>query len=325
MTKIDVFSGFIGAGKTTLINRIVREAIKHETIAIVENEFGDIGIDGTILEESGINIKEISGGCICCTLFGNFVNSIVRLVTEYRPERIIVEPTGLGKLSDVINALKAVAKIEDIELNILATVVDPMRFDFYKMAFGDFFFDQINETNTIILSRTQLTEKDELKKVENELHGLNCNATIIAEDWDSLTDARLLALLEDEQYSGDIVSEISHHLSCSPEDPCHNGDCHEHHEHHHDHKSEIVSYSALYETKISVDDFMKKIEALKDSDRYGLIIRGKGFFVTPEDKSYRFDYVHEELNLYEQSIPRTGKIVFIGKCLDVETVKQVWS
>lgn len=105
MTKIDVFSGFIGAGKTTLINRIVREAIKHETIAIVENEFGDIGIDGTILEESGINIKEISGGCICCTLFGNFVNSIVQLITEYRPERIIVEPTGLGKLSDVINAL----------------------------------------------------------------------------------------------------------------------------------------------------------------------------------------------------------------------------
>jgi G3E family GTPase len=208
-TKIDVISGFVGAGKTTLINKLIGELANKELIALVENEFGEIGIDGSILKYSGIKVKEISGGCICCTLFGNFIDAIKQLISEFHPNRILVEPTGLGKLSDVLAALALVAKTEDITLNILATVVDPLRFDLYKKMFGDFFFDQISETNIVILSKTQFIEKDFINRIVRELMGINNVALILSQPWDSLPKYELLHMLEGSVNSPMIVGSES--------------------------------------------------------------------------------------------------------------------
>jgi len=241
MIKIDIISGFLGAGKTTLIQKLFKEAFNGEKIVLIENEFGEIGIDGGFLKEAGVNIKEINSGCICCSLVGDFSKSLKEVINTYNPERIIIEPSGVGKLSDI---KKAVLKLdEDVELNILATVVDGSKAKIYMKNFGEFFDDQVSEANTIIVSRVDKINKTKLEETVKLLKEKNKIATIITTDIKLLDGKKLLETMESEgslteQFIEEVEHEHHHDGECCHEHhhEHHDGECcHEHHhEHHHD-------------------------------------------------------------------------------------------
>ena len=197
MTKIDIISGFLGAGKTTLIKKLIKEALGGEKVVLIENEFGEIGIDGGFLKEAGIEITEMNSGCICCTLVGDFGAALKDVITKYSPDRIIIEPSGVGKLSDVIKAVADVKKdFEDVELNSFITVADAGKTTMYMKNFGEFFNDQIENANTIVLSRTAKTPESKLEKAVAAIKEHNDKAVIITTDWDSLTGKQILDTME---------------------------------------------------------------------------------------------------------------------------------
>ena len=237
MIKIDIISGFLGAGKTTLIQKLFKEAFKGEKIVLIENEFGEIGIDGGFLKESGVNIKEINSGCICCSLVGDFASSLREVIETYEPERIIIEPSGVGKLSDI---KKAVLKLnEDIEINILATVVDGSKTKMYIRNFGEFFNDQVKEASTIVVSRVDKINEEKLHEAIHMLRDINKNATIISTDINLLDGEKLLDTLENNILD-DFIEEVEHehhHHHHHHDEECECG-CHEHHHHHHDEECE---------------------------------------------------------------------------------------
>ena len=197
MTKIDIISGFLGAGKTTLIKKLIKEALGGEKVVLIENEFGEIGIDGGFLKEAGIEITEMNSGCICCTLVGDFGAALRDVITKYSPDRIIIEPSGVGKLSDVIKAVADVKKdFEDVSLNSFITVADAGKTTMYMKNFGEFFNDQIENANTIVLSRTAKTPESKLEKAVAAIKEHNDKAVIITTDWDSLTGKQILDTME---------------------------------------------------------------------------------------------------------------------------------
>lgn len=321
VSKIDVISGFTGAGKTTLINKLLEYLSGKENVVVLENEFGEIGIDGSILSKSGVQVKEISGGCICCTLHGNFVLAIRELIDKYKPERILVEPTGLGKLSDVLSALETAKDDKhEFEINMLVSVLDPLRFSFYKEMFGDFFFDQLVKTNAIIFSRSQSIDSSLCEKICNELKCINSDAYIITKPWEDISSEQMLYLLEEASKSKKIIFEI---LEISE---CHNHQQHDH-KHHHNYQEEfgITSVSFLPSIAYSEKEFKNKLNILMCEDEYGIIIRGKGYFKTFSNRFYRFDYVYNELNLCEEKNIPSERLVFIGKNLNESAIKKLFS
>ena len=190
MTKVDIISGFLGAGKTTLISKLLKEALPDEQVVLIENEFGEIGIDGGFLKDSGVEIREMNSGCICCSLVGDFGTSLKEVVDKYHPDRIIIEPSGVGKLSDVIKAVKDLHIENEIRLNSASTVADASKVKMYMKNFGEFFNNQIEHAGTIILSRTQNVSEDKLKKAIEMIRSLNADAHIITTPWDSLMLAK---------------------------------------------------------------------------------------------------------------------------------------
>ncbi len=221
MTKTDVFSGFLGAGKTTLIQKLIQDVYKNEKTVIIENEFGEIGIDGGFLEAAGIEVREINSGCICCSLQGDFEESLKMVVETYHPDRIVIEPSGVGKLSDV---LKAIEKVEDLQINSACTVVDAARAKVYARNFGEFFNDQIASAGCVILSRTQKVSDEKLQQAVEIVKGINPKARIVTTPWDDLTGKAILKVMEG---TVSIMDEHHHH------DHCECG-CHDHEHHHHD-------------------------------------------------------------------------------------------
>jgi len=258
MTKIDIISGFLGAGKTTLIKKLIKEALGGEKVVLIENEFGEIGIDGGFLKEAGIEITEMNSGCICCTLVGDFGAALRDVITKYSPDRIIIEPSGVGKLSDVIKAVADVKKdFEDVELNSFITVADAGKTTMYMKNFGEFFNDQIENANTIVLRRTAKTPESKLDKAVAAIKEHNDKAVIITTDWDSLTGKQILDTME--KAAGEIKDLLftkeelesceHHHHEHSHEDghECCHGHHHEQthedgheccHGHHHEHEHE---------------------------------------------------------------------------------------
>ena len=226
MTKIDIISGFLGAGKTTLIKKLIKEALGGEKVVLIENEFGEIGIDGGFLKEAGIEITEMNSGCICCTLVGDFGAALRDVITKYSPDRIIIEPSGVGKLSDVIKAVADVKKdFEDVELNSFITVADAGKTTMYMKNFGEFFNDQIENANTIVLSRTAKTPESKLEKAVAAIKEHNDKAVIITTDWDSLTGKQILDTMEK------AAGEVKDLLFTEEElESCE----HQHHEHEHE-------------------------------------------------------------------------------------------
>ena len=244
MTKIDIFSGFLGAGKTTLIKKLIQEAYAGEKVVLIENEFGEIGIDGGFLQDAGINITEMNSGCICCSLVGDFSKALQQVVQEYAPERIVIEPSGVGKLSDVIKAVQN-AKI-DGQLNAFCTVVDAAKCKMYLRNFGEFFGDQVENASCIILSHTDKVSQEKLATAVELLKEKNASATIVTASWDSLDGKAILAAMERkdslqaelDRLSAEMHHHEHHHEHDECDDPnccCHHHDHEHHHKHHHEH------------------------------------------------------------------------------------------
>ena len=254
MTKIDIISGFLGAGKTTFIKKLLEEAIAGEQVVLTENEFGEIGIDGGFLKDSGIEIREMNSGCICCSLVGDFGTSLAEVLTQYKPERIIIEPSGVGKLSDVMKAVIDVSADMDVELNSAVTIVDAAKCKMYMKNFGEFFNNQIENAGTIVLSRTDITDASKIQKDVDMIREKNANAVIITTPLDQLGGSQLLEIIEKKDTMlDDLLAEVreSRHHDGHGEECCghhhgHDEECHEHHhdhdeechEHHHDHDEE---------------------------------------------------------------------------------------
>ena len=279
MTKVDIISGFLGAGKTTLISKLLTEALPDEQVVLIENEFGEIGIDGGFLKDSGVEIREMNSGCICCSLVGDFGTSLKEVVDKYHPDRIIIEPSGVGKLSDVIKAVKDLHIENEIRLNSASTVADASKVKMYMKNFGEFFNNQIEHAGTIILSRTQNVSEDKLKKAIEMIRSLNADAHIITTPWDSLDGKQILAAMENvtnlelemlaEQaektheehehehhhhdgecccgHHHDDDEEHEHHHHDHDDECCHHDHDHEHEHHHHDHDGECCHHDHDHE------------------------------------------------------------------------------
>ena len=241
MTKIDVISGFLGAGKTTFIKKLLEEAIAGEQVVLIENEFGEIGIDGGFLKDAGIEIREMNSGCICCSLVGDFGKSLQEVITRYQPQRVIIEPSGVGKLSDVMKAVRDVSADLDVTLNSSVTVVDVKKCRMYMKNFGEFFNNQIQYAGNIVLSRTDIADHDKVEAAVAMIRELNDKASIITTPLDQLTGAQLLEIIEKpDTMMEDLMAEVQeqyhehhHHHDHEHGEEC---GCHDHEHHHHDHK-----------------------------------------------------------------------------------------
>mgnify|MGYP001101080815 CR=1 FL=1 len=279
MTKIDIISGFLGAGKTTFIKKMIEEVFKGEKIVLIENEFGEVGIDGGFLKDAGIEITEMNSGCICCSLVGDFGKNLHEVIEKFHPDRILIEPSGVGKLSDVMKSVIDVEKDEDVKLNGLITVVNALKASKQMKAFGEFFNNQIEHAGTIILSRTQNVSEDKLKKAIEMIRSLNADAHIITTPWDSLDGKQILAAMENvtnlelemlaEQaektheehehehhhhdgecccgHHHDDDEEHEHHHHDHDDECCHHDHDHEHEHHHHDHDGECCHHDHDHE------------------------------------------------------------------------------
>ncbi|MCR4989423.1 MAG: GTP-binding protein [Lachnospiraceae bacterium] len=244
MTKIDIFSGFLGAGKTTLIKKLLKEALNNDQAVLIENEFGEIGVDGGFLKESGIEIKEMNSGCICCSLVGDFGTSLHEVLEKYHPDRILIEPSGVGKLSDVMKAVKNVCDEKEVILNSAVAVVDASKAKMYIKNFGEFFVNQIEHAGTIVLSRTQNISEDKLKTAIDLIREHNAKATIVTTPWDSLDGKDILGTIEGaKDLEKELLEEVMklhdehehhhHHDHDEHEHHHHDHDDHDEHEHHH--------------------------------------------------------------------------------------------
>ena len=230
-TKIDIFSGFLGAGKTTLIKKLSREAFQGEQIVLIENEFGEIGIDGGFLQEAGIQINELNSGCICCSLVGDFREALRKVVEQYAPDRILIEPSGVGKLSDVTRAVQGVAEELPVQLNSFVTVADVKKVKMYMKNFGEFYNDQISHASCIILSRTGSADEEKVAAAVAMLKEKNPTATIVTTDWEQLNGKQILSVMDGKR---DLVAELLAEAVKANEAHA-DEDEHEHHHHHHDH------------------------------------------------------------------------------------------
>ncbi len=238
MTKIDIYSGFLGAGKTTLIKKMIKEAYHGQKLVLIENEFGEIGIDGGFLQEAGIQITEMNSGCICCSLVGDFGRALKKVIAEYAPDRILIEPSGVGKLSDVIGAVRKVTS-DDVQLGNFVTVADATKCRMYMKNFGEFYNNQIETANTIILSRTDGMTEEKLDQCVNMIREHNKDAVIVTTPWPELTGEQLMEAMEQRSTIAVELAKLEeeahhHHHGHDEDDECDDPDCDCHHHHHHD-------------------------------------------------------------------------------------------
>ena len=245
MSKVDIVSGFLGAGKTTLIKKLLSEAFHNEQVVLIENEFGEIGIDSGFLNEAGIEIREMNQGCICCSLVGDFSEALKNVLTEYKPDRVIIEPSGVGKLSDVMNAIKNVEKeVEAIELNSFVTIVDVEKCKMYSKNFGEFYNDQISSANCVILSRSQKISKEKLEEVVAMIREINQDARIVTTPWEEIDGKTLLNAMEQTKSLEEVLIEEEelcphcghHHHDHHDHEEAEECGCGHHHHDHHDHE-----------------------------------------------------------------------------------------
>ena len=239
MTKVDVVSGFLGAGKTTLIQKLIKDVFAGQKVVLVENEFGEIGIDGGFLKEAGIVINEVNGGCICCTLQGDFKEALEKVLEQYHPDRILIEPSGVGKLSDILHIVK---EVEGLEINSYSTVVDAKRCKIYHKNFKEFFDDQIITANCVILSRTQMVDETVLQQDTDIIHELNKDARIITTPWDDLNGTTIFEAMEGSTNGFPEDLEEEHHHDHDEECCCHHDHDEDEHHCHHDHDEECCCH-----------------------------------------------------------------------------------
>ncbi|MDT3701197.1 MAG: GTP-binding protein [Thermincola sp.] len=321
-TKIDVISGFLGAGKTTLIKKLIEEKLNSEKLVLIENEFGEIGIDGSILKESNIEVQEINSGCICCTLVGDFEKAIDEIVAKYNPNRIIIEPSGVGKLSDVIKAVESSRLRDKLIINMLVTVVDVLKYQIYSVNFSEFFENQIQYASTIILSRTQKADSKKMEFAFNAIRQLNNQSNIVTTPWEELSAECLIAVAEQDKVISleHQLNHIQHPASGSHvhSEDCNYG-CHDSHSanyHSHNHHADEVFDVWGAETPRMFDiSELKSIVNDLAQNHYGVVLRGKGILQVGKDKWVQFDYVPGEVEFKDASPDYSGRICVIGKNL----------
>ena len=341
MVKVNIISGFLGAGKTTLIKKLLGGSIAKEKVILLENEYGEIGIDGGFMKDSGITVTELNSGCICCTLAGDFQKSIDELIDAYHPDRILVEPTGVGKLSEIIAAVeKAKTRHADLVIAGCATVVDAGKCRMYLKNFGEFFIDQVKSAATIIFSRTQLLPADRVEKSRALIEEQHPDARIITTPWDDLDADTVLEVIEsgkpmeihvdldDDDDDDEDEHEHEHHHHHHDHDHEHG---HEHHHHHHHHKPGEHDADEVFENvgvetarRFTQDEIRGMTEALSDQEEYGLILRAKGILQTPEGAWFQFDYVPGELQLRDCSPDYAGRLVVIGTNIDEKALRELF-
>lgn len=354
MTKIDIVSGFLGAGKTTLIKKVLKEALTDTKVVLIENEFGEIGIDGGFLKEAGIEIKEMNSGCICCSLVGDFGTSLKEVMTTYEPERILIEPSGVGKLSDVMKAVQDVLDTEAC-LNSAVAVVDATKCKMYSKNFGEFFINQIEHAGTIVLSRTDHVSDEKLQQCIALIREHNAKATIVTTPWDEIDGRDILETIEGaKDLEAEMMAEIMAHQEEQEHHHEHGEDCtcgchdhdhehhhhhhdddeeehqhhehHEHHEHHHHHADEIftswgLESPACYER----EEIEKILEQLEDDEKYGFVLRAKGMVPSQNGSWVYFDYVPGESNVRAGKADVTGKFCVIGSKLKEKELQKLFS
>lgn len=328
MAKIDIISGFLGAGKTTLIQKLLKEALKGEKVVLIENEFGEIGIDGGFLKDAGIEVTEMNSGCICCSLVGDFGSALKEVVTQYNPDRIIIEPSGVGKLSDVIKAVQGVAEDVELDLNSFVTVADAKKCKMYIKNFGEFYNNQVEYAGSIILSRTGDVAEDKLNESVALLREHNKKAAIITTPWDELSGEQILKVMED---GNDMVKELLEEEEICPvcgghhdhehhhhdhDEECGCGCGHDHDHHHHHHADEVfTSWGKETPKKYNKEELDRILQKLSKDDSYGMILRSKGILQTEDGSWIQFDLVPGEYEIREGSADYTGRICVIGSKL----------
>ena len=266
MAKIDIISGFLGAGKTTLIKKLLSEALKGQQVVLIENEFGEIGIDGGFLKDAGVNITEMNSGCICCSLVGDFGTALKDVITKFNPDRIIIEPSGVGKLSDVIKAVQGVAEDAPIELNSLVTVADANKCKMYMKNFGEFYNNQVESAHTIVLSRTQNMKQDKLEACVAMIREHNKDAAVITTPWDELTGEQLLAAMEKPVSLADMVMAEEEICPVCGGHHDHDHDDHDDHDHEHEHHHDHDDHDHEHEHHHDHDDHDHEHEHHHDHD-----------------------------------------------------------
>ncbi len=358
MTKIDIFSGFLGAGKTTLIKKMINESYKGEKLVLIENEFGEIGIDGGFLKDAGINITEMNSGCICCSLVGDFGKALKKVLQDYAPDRILIEPSGVGKLSDVIKAVENMHE-HDLVLNSYTAVCDVNRCKMYMKNFGEFYIDQIKHAKCIVLSHTKSAKDEKMEECIHLLREHNSEAVIVSTPWDELSGEQLLQAIEGTSSISNALKDLEHEDACPicnhhhehhacecshherhhahhDEDCCHHEhhDCcgHEHHhEHHHDHHHEhhhaddvFQSLGAETTKKFTKEVLCKFLSALDDEKQYGTILRAKGIVAGNDGTWLHFDYIPGVPDVREGAADIIGRICVIGANIDEDAIRALF-
>jgi len=310
MTKIDIISGFLGAGKTTLINKLIREVYSQEQVVLIENEFGEIGVDSGFLQGSGIQIREMNSGCICCSLVGDFEKSLKEVIETYHPDRILIEPSGVGMLSDVIKAVKKLENTQDICLNSYTTVVDVKKCKLYMKNFGEFFNDQIKSAGAIILSRTDKAAAEEITNCVDMIRKLNEKAPVITTPIETLAGGVITETMEQER---SLEEELMEQTACPV--------CGEqHHEHHH--ADEVfTSWGTETVKSYAKEELTPILESLDQSDLYGVVLRAKGIVKDTKGGWIHFDMVPGEYDVREGNADYTGRICVIGSDLQEDKLK----
>lgn len=352
MTKIDIISGFLGAGKTTLIKRLLAEALTGEKVVLIENEFGEIGIDGGFLKDSGIQVTEMNSGCICCSLVGDFGDALHKVIEQFSPDRILIEPSGVGKLSDVIRAVEGVAHDLSVKLNSFVTVVDASKTKMYLRNFGEFYINQVESACAILLTRTAEMDQDKLDAAVDMLRKYNEKARIVTTPWKELTGLQLLDAMEQ---SHSLADEMLADIAARPHEEHHHD--HTHHEHHHEHDHEhhhahsheehghhhehdhhdhahhehgpnctcgchghdadevFTSWGVETPHKYSRVELLDILEQL-DGTSYGMVLRAKGIVPCTDGGWLQFDYVPGEPEIRDGNPDYTGRLCVIGSKLN---------
>ncbi len=365
MTKVDIFSGFLGAGKTTLIKKLIADGYNGAKLVLIENEFGQIGIDGGFLKESGIEITEMNSGCICCSLVGDFGTALQEVIEKFSPDRILIEPSGVGKLSDVVAAVK---RVEGTEICGTVTVIDASKCRVYLKNFKEFYENQIKYAGTIILSRTGNISQEKLDQAIELIRAINDHSQIITTPWDELSGVQILKAIEEPLTAADMAAALleaekheHHHHHHDHDEDCDCEECrshhhhddddddedeHEHHhhehgegcdceecrhdhdhEHHHHHHADEVFDSIGFETSkhFTIDEIKAALTALDETAKYGMILRSKGIVAGENGQWINFDYVPGESDVRIGASDVTGKIVVIGSGVNKEAVKGLFA
>ena len=366
MTKIDIISGFLGAGKTTLIKKLLTDkAFGDEKVVLVENEFGEIGIDGKLFDEAGIEVHEMNSGCICCSLVGDFKTALKQVVEDYHPDRVIIEPSGVGKLSDVISAVKE-AEIDDVVINSTTTIVDAGKAKLYSKNFGEFFDDQVKTAGTVILSRTQNVDENKIMDAAEIVTGLNERCNIITTPWDQLTGVQILNSIENRSDLIEVlIDELKHpgrhyhdhgdgHYHFHAEDEEHDHDecgcghdhdhdhVHEHdhdhdhgdscgcghdhgHDHDHHHADDVFTNWGITTPKTYSVEELTNILDKFDEAGVGTVLRAKGILSDGEGNWHNFDLVPGEFEINDTTPDTIGRICVIGTALDEDKLKELFN